>query len=225
MPSHVFRIISVALAVSAATVFLPACGGEPPPWAQNLRDKVEQAARKTKDGADRIGDGYERVRVWSNPNQDFPFDHVELEAMIFQSINQYRQDSGGSELKIDPRLANIARSHSLDMAANNFYSHTNLKGQGATARARAMGYHCDNPSSIGIAENIYLLYGHSHTLQQGRTTTYKWIPTDELVDMFLTGWTTSPLHDSIIMDPRHIGSGIGVAFGFNNDVYVTQTFC
>ena len=160
---------------------------------------------------------------------DGRFRQAELEAMILQLINVYRKDQGLPELKYDERLAAIARSHSQDMATNDFYGHTNLKEDGPSDRARKADYNCHNPLSIGIAENIYLLYGHVSSLRVGNRVTYQWLTQDELANRFVAGWIASPGHRRNILDRRYSLTGIGVAFGtavgIEHGVYVTQNFC
>ena len=160
---------------------------------------------------------------------DGRFRQGELETIILQLINIYREDQGLPELKQDKRLAAIARSHSQDMATNDFYRHTNLKGEGPSDRARKADYNCHNPLSIGIAENIYLLYGHVSSLRVGNRVTYQWLTQDELANRFVAGWIASPGHRRNILDRRYSLTGIGVAFGtavgIEHGVYVTQNFC
>lgn len=67
-------------------------------------------------------------------------DITTIEQRIFALTNQERQQQGLPALQLDAALASIARGHSQDMATNNFFSHTNLRGQDPTARAVAAGY-------------------------------------------------------------------------------------
>lgn len=160
---------------------------------------------------------------------DGRFSQGELETTIFQLINVYREDQGLPKLKHERRLADIARSHSQDMATNDFYRHTNLKGEGPSDRASTANYDCHNPRSIGIAENIYLLYGHVSSLRVGNRVTYQWLTQDELANRFVAGWIASPGHRRNILDRRYSLTGIGVAFGtavgIEHGVYVAQNFC
>ena len=115
------------------------------------------------------------------------------------------------------------------MADNDYYRHTNLKGEDPSARARKANYSCHNPRSTGIAENIYLLYGHTSSLRWGNTVTYQWLTQDELAKRFVTGWINSQGHRRNILDRRYTRTGIGVAFGtasgIEHGIYVTQNFC
>ncbi len=154
------------------------------------------------------------------------FNQAEMEAAIHQRINAYRQEQGQTKFEWDDRLARIARAHSEDMAKNDRYSHVNLAGDDASARARKAGYSCNNPLSIGVAENIHLLYGHTSTLL-GRP--YALETQERMIQRFVADWTNSPGHRRNILDPRYGKTGIGVAFGtamgIEGGIYVTQNFC
>ena len=157
---------------------------------------------------------------------DGRFDQSEIEAAIHQLINKYRKEQGQTEFKWDGDLAQLARAHSTDMAKNNYYSHMNRAGNDPSARARKAGYSCNNPRSIGIAENIHVLYGHSSTLY-GQP--YEWETQERMIQRFVADWVGSPGHRRNILDPRYTRTGIGVAFGnyngIRNAIFVTQAFC
>ena len=154
------------------------------------------------------------------------FNAAEMEAAIHQRINTYRQQQGQAKLDWDVQLARIARVHSEDMAKNDRYSHINSAGDGPNARARKAGYNCGNSLSIGVAENIHLLYGHTSTLA-GRP--YDYSTQEQMVEKFVADWIDSPGHRRNILGARYGKTGIGVAFGkamgVENGIYVTQKFC
>ena len=160
---------------------------------------------------------------------DGRFNQATLEATIYQRINSYRVEQGLQALKSDDRLAQLARAHSQDMAANDYYKHTNLNGEDPSARASKAGYNCHNPLSIGIAENIHLLYGHTSSIRWGNSVTYQWLTQDEVANRFVADWINSPGHRRNILDRRYNLTGIGVAFGtasgIKHGIYVVQNFC
>ena len=160
---------------------------------------------------------------------DGRFDQETLETTVYQLINEYREAQGGTVLRWDEDLAMLARAHTLDMARHDYYGHVNRAGEDPTARARKAGYDCRNPRSIGVAENIYLLYGHTSSMRLGDRVTYQWISQDVLARRFVEGWIASPGHRRNILDRRYTRTGIGVAFGtasgIRHGVYITQQFC
>ncbi len=116
-------------------------------------------------------------------------------------------------------------AHSQDMAQNNHYSHINLRGEDPTARARRVGYDCYNPRSIGIAENIHVLYGHTSSLG----LSYEWETQETMARRFAADFMASPGHRRNILDPRYGLTGLGVALGSYNGIehaiFVTHNFC
>ena len=152
-----------------------------------------------------------------------------LESTVHQLINEYRGSKGVTALSWDEELAALARAHSLDMAEHDYYRHVNQAGDDPTDRARKAGYDCRNPLSIGVAENIYLLYGHTSSMRLGDRVTYQWISRQDLAGRFVAGWIASTGHRRNILDTRYTRTGIGVAFGtasgIPHGVYVTQQFC
>ena len=160
---------------------------------------------------------------------DGRFNQEALETTVHQLINRYRDEQGRAVFRWDEDLAALARAHSLDMAKNDYYRHVNPAGDDPTARARKAGYDCRNPRSIGVAENIYLLYGHTSSMRLGGRVTYQWISQEDLARRFVAGWIASTGHRRNILDGRYTRTGIGVAFGtasgIPHGVYITQQFC
>ena len=160
---------------------------------------------------------------------DGRFNRETLETMVHQLINEYRDEQGRAVFQWDEDLAALARAHSLDMAKHDYYRHVNQAGDDPTARARKAGYDCRNPLSIGVAENIYLLYGHTSSMRLGDSVTYQWIGQEDLARRFVAGWIASTGHQRNILDGRYTRTGIGVAFGtasgIPHGVYITQQFC
>ena len=160
---------------------------------------------------------------------DGRFSQEELQSIVHRLVNAYRKEHGLQELRWDTRLAEISRSHSLDMAANDYYRHLNHEGDDPSARARKANYDCHNPLSIGIAENIHLLYGHTSSINWGDRVTYQWVSQEELAGKFVDDWTDSAGHRRNILDRRYTRTGIGIGFGtasgIRHGVYITQNFC
>ena len=118
---------------------------------------------------------------------------VALEQRIHELTNQERN----TPLLFDERLAVIARSHSTDMAAYDYFSHTNLAGQSPSDRGAAAGYDCrkDYGSyyTYGLAENIFQawLYGSYQTLA-GAVVSKDYHELEELASLVVDGWMDSP---------------------------------
>lgn len=71
-----------------------------------------------------------------------------IEDMAFL-LNQTRIENGKTSLQKSPDLTRIAQEHADDMAQNNYFSHTNLKGENHGDRIRKHGF-----EACLTAENI-----------------------------------------------------------------------
>jgi|GEM_PF-1822495 len=149
---------------------------------------------------------------------------LEIEQIVFEKVNEERARAGVASLVRDPNLDVVARGHSVDMAANNYYSHTDRGGRDPTGRATARGYRPPNPTGYyGLAENIHkVTIGYIQKPDGSRTVILNWPPfiAGEMVD----GWMASPGHRANMLSPSYRYIGIGVAF--DGKYYLaTQDFC
>jgi uncharacterized protein YkwD len=100
-------------------------------------------------------------------------------------VNRHRQSIGCAPLQWDDQIAAVAQAHSADMARNNFFSHTNQRGQSPFDRLNAAGVKYSS-----AAENI--AYGQT-TAQQ-----------------VLQSWLTSSGHRQNIETCRYTRHGVGL---------------
>ena len=111
----------------------------------------------------------------------------DFEAQIISLINQERANNSLSKLSASGALSSAARGHSIDMACNNFASHTGSNGSSFGSRLIQAGF----PYSAA-AENIAAGYGS---------------PAD-----VVSGWMNSPGHRANILDPNLTHIGVGYAY-------------
>ena len=153
-----------------------------------------------------------------------------LEERVHELVNDERMANGLNALDPDLRLSEIARLHSQDMAANNYFEHVNLQGQDATDRGTAAGYTCrkDYGSyyTYGLAENLFQnnLYD-SVTYLNSDPISYDWNSVEEIAQTSVDGWMESPGHRRNILTPTFDREGIGVAIATDDKVYITENFC
>jgi uncharacterized protein YkwD len=153
-----------------------------------------------------------------------------LEERVHELITQQRTARGLASLRVDPALAAIARTHSEDMAVQQYFAHVNPEGQNPTARGTAAGYSCRKTYgsyyTYGIAENLFLnnLYS-SATFYSNRETVYDWNSPEEIAQTTVFGWMNSSGHRENILTPTFDREGIGVAIGLDDKVYITEDFC
>jgi uncharacterized protein YkwD len=153
-----------------------------------------------------------------------------LAARVHELVNTIRQENGLPALGTDTVLASIALAHSKDMAAQEYFSHTNLHGMDPTARGAAAGYTCrkddDAYYASSIAENLYATGRYSAILfMKGRAVSYNWNTEEKIAQLTVTGWMNSTGHRENILDRNLQREGIGVAIGEDDLVYITEDLC
>lgn len=152
---------------------------------------------------------------------------AELEQGIHEWTNHYRKQHGLKMLSFNVELGDIARAHSQDMAASNYFSHTNLRGEEPTQRAERANFHCN----IYLG-NFWYLKGISENIWQGWTYSYTvggvpggFSTMDQLAQTAVDDWMNSPGHRKNILTEFWESEGIGVAITEEGKVYATQNFC
>lgn len=156
-------------------------------------------------------------------------DKIKLEKQIHSLTNQYRTQNGLQALSWDDKLANIARTHSQDMALRDYFSHDTLEGKDPTDRGTSQGYRCQktigNLIYSGIAENIFQNNLYDSVTIIGIVPIYDWNSQDSLTKSTVDGWMNSPGHRENILESNYDKEGIGVAIASDDKVYITQNFC
>ena len=125
------------------------------------------------------------------------------EQRAFDLINAQRQRSGESPLVWDAELTRMAREHSENMAARNFFDHTDPQGRNMTMRARDGGV----TGWSAIAENIAYNAGY-----------------DDPAAFAVERWLISAKHRENILREGFTHSGIGVARAADGRIFFTQVF-
>jgi uncharacterized protein YkwD len=125
---------------------------------------------------------------------------LSLESQVYTLTNDERDREQCPELRLDYALMRAARSHSRDMAAYRYMSHTDYNNEDPAERMAESGY----PVRYGWAENI--AYGSSTAGQ------------------VMYAWMTSPGHRKNILDCNLRAIGVGVARAQDGTLYWTQNF-
>lgn len=128
-----------------------------------------------------------------------------VEQEIFRLVNAERAKKGLVAFKADSKLDSIARAHSADMLANDYFSHTNKSGCGTACRLANAEY---GWSAFG--ENIYSLHGYT-------------LSAAEVARKMVEGWMDSAGHRANILNAKFTNHGIGVAQS-GTDIYATSDF-
>lgn len=130
-------------------------------------------------------------------------DLAAIENEVFRLVNQARVANGLQALALATDLSDVARAHSQDMIARDFFGHFNPDGQDAQARMEAAGIHV-----VKGGENIHKNADHS---TPARTAVNEWL--------------ASPGHYAIMMLDTVDETGVGVALSNDGYFYFTQLFC
>jgi len=113
------------------------------------------------------------------------------EQAMFSLINDYRAQNGKSQLKISASLTRAAEWMSGDMAAKNYFSHTDSQGRDPFVRMTAFGYNYPT----GRGENLAAGYNDAiRTFNQ---------------------WKASPSHNSAMLNGNYNVVGVARVFGAN----------
>ncbi len=125
----------------------------------------------------------------------------EKEMDAFDRVNRERTSRGLGALVMDEAVRLVARAHSEDMVARDFFSHTNPDGQGPSGRLDAVGI---GYNSAG--ENI------------------AWNNFSNPVTTAVNGWMDSEGHRQNILWEWYTHTGMGVAPDGSGGYYFTQVF-
>ena len=151
-----------------------------------------------------------------------------LEKQIHTLINRQRQKHSLPQLAWDEALAGIGRKHSKDMALRNYFDHFSPEGHNFSYRYQREGYQCSvrvgNTIYLG-AENIALNNQYASVTTVNGEAFYDWSSQDQIAETTVQGWMNSPGHRKNILMPHRRHEGIGVAFGPDGKIYITQNFC
>lgn len=126
---------------------------------------------------------------------------AQMEAQVWQQINQRRQRHGLPPLKLNPQLSLVARSHSQQMAHHNFYSHIDPQGRNHRRRVEASGLR-----AYVIGENLM-----------------KCIQSHDPVGLSVQSWMDSPAHRKNILLSEMRETGVGI-WRKGQTYYVTQIY-
>jgi uncharacterized protein YkwD len=128
-----------------------------------------------------------------------PAEHSDPEGRLILLMNQTRAKVGLRPLKPSRLLGEVARAHSREMSAGNFFSHTNPAGLGPKERLEKAGF-----AWKAFGENIGC----------GQDSPEK----------ILLTWMNGSDHRDTILDPGYSQVGIGLVRGGECRTYWTALF-
>lgn len=126
-------------------------------------------------------------------------EYAELEQAVHDQVNAFRAEQNLPPLTLDPRISEVARQHSEDMAANRVeFGHDGFEGR-VQAIARTVPYR-------SAAENVAYNQGYPDPVAQA-----------------VEGWINSPGH-RVNMEGQFDLTGIGAFRTPDGKYYFTQIF-
>lgn len=195
---HVAPTLGLLLALSACTQ--PAVVGPAPPTTPAADAQAEWGAQ-----------AYQVQQTWRLRLRDYLVRRriaLAIEAEIFTLVNQERAKAGLTPFSHETAMRNVARLHSIDMAAKNYFAHNSPDGKTPADRLKA--------ASIGFsawAENI-------RWVSAPRTGV-----ANDIMYEAGTGWMNSPGHRANILNPNLTQLGVGVYLNPGRTrYYATQLF-
>lgn len=128
-----------------------------------------------------------------------------LELKISQQVNQARQRQGLAPLKLNGKLADVARQHSQEMLELGYFSHRSPVADYATLSERV---HKGGCSELTVGENLYKAQG---------------MDSEEVIEDVVEAWLNSPAHRHNLLSSNYNTMGIGLVREGETFV-ITQVF-
>ncbi|HII16141.1 MAG TPA: CAP domain-containing protein [Nanoarchaeota archaeon] len=143
-----------------------------------------------------------------------------LSEEIHRLINIERSKRGLPELGTSSKIARFSRIHSLEMANNNYFSTTNLKGVDLIDNAEQEKIICEEE----FAPLVGTIF-HTPAYTSFSQTKYDWLNINELAVVVIEGLLANEENKQKIIKSNHDSEGIGVAVSKDYEVYITQVIC
>jgi len=131
-----------------------------------------------------------------------------LSRLIYQLVNEERENHGLNSLQISSTLTSLAEEHSKKMVDYDYFSHDRMPN------TRPFDWNLQ--PGFGRGENISMT--PSRLLIPG-----PFLTSDQLANEVVQGWMNSPSHRQNILESRFIHTGIGISKK-DTYYYITQMF-
>jgi len=164
----------------------------------------------------------ESPRQTTTDTDDGRLNITEIERWVWRYTNAERSQRGLDNVSYAPRVADVARDHSENMAKHDYIGHTEPNGE--TGEERYQGV-CDySGSGYAFAENAFAAY-YEERFRAWKTDETVYLTTEKEVARYLVdGWMRSKGHRENILREEWTELGVGVAAS-GNKMYASQTFC
>ena len=157
-------------------------------------------------------------------NEEYPLQTYSeqsfLSEEIHRLINIERSKRGLPELGSSSKIARFSRTHSLDMANNNYFSIIDLKGINFIDSAEQEKIICEDRFAP-LEINIF----HTKAYQSLLNSEYDWLNINEIAAIVVNGLLSQQETKEKIMKLNHDHEGISAAVSKDYEVYITQIIC
>lgn len=160
---------------------------------------------------------FEVVNDWEDTGPYEGYDRETVEALVVEYTNEERAAEGLETLDGSDVHAEVARSHSEDMARNGYVGH--VDSEGTEFEDRVEGGDC---STLGENAGVTLYEAPEENERTGEII--RNTDEDEIARSLVDGWMGSPLHRDNILD-EYDSLSVGVYVSEGNAVFATQVFC
>ena len=143
-----------------------------------------------------------------------------VEFYVHRYVNQERAERGTEPLEFDAALRDVARGHSEAMSRQDYFAHVSPAGEDPGDRYRDADYHCLR----GAGENIAYTYFDRRVRTDGGTVT-RYRNASQLARGVVSQWMHSEGHRKNLLSSNWEREGIGVYYGDDGRLFVTQNFC
>lgn len=137
---------------------------------------------------------------------------TQVERLVHEHTNRERREAGVDPLAYDEELAAISESHSRDMGANDYTSHTSPAGETTADRYRQSGYAC------GTIGEVLQWIDYDQVDWGGD-------PESSLARTVVANWMSSDRHRSFVLNGSWSRQGVGIHVTDSRQVFVTQNTC
>jgi uncharacterized protein YkwD len=143
-----------------------------------------------------------------------------VEFYVHRYVNRERVARGKESLAFDAALRDVARGHSEEMARQDYFAHVSPAGEDPGDRYRDADYYCLR----GAGENIaYTYFDRRVRTDDGTVAHYR--NASQLARGVVTQWMHSEGHRENLLSSNWKREGIGVYYGDDGRLFVTQNFC
>jgi uncharacterized protein YkwD len=142
-----------------------------------------------------------------------------VEQLVHERINEIRTGNGTAALDRNATVASVARAHSEDMHARDYFDHVNPDGEAPWDRYDDVA----GGTCTAYGENI--AYNWLDRRVQTEDGIERYETSEDVAAAIVEQWMESSGHRRNVLSDRWTSEGIGVYVAADGQIFVTQNFC